>query len=320
MELAGIALRWLQLGCSLSLVGSTFLLLLAGTCQAAAAACWRRHVLRAASWLAVLLAVTSAGLLMLQTAAVTGHPHAALQWPDVARLLEQTRYGHVWQVRQAAALVLLILLAGRRRLLAWGSERALDSLLLAAAVAQVAAALWTGHGAATEPIWLSGIGHFAHLLAAGIWAGGLPALAYGLHLAARHDNAATQAHFATVLRRFSVVAAGSVLLLVISGATIGYLELGAPRQWPGGFDGPLAALFTVLERTVAPLLSTRYGLLVLAKATLLVPILCIAARVRFVCMPVWATSRSTKALPSRQPPNGSRPRPWSYWSSCCWWP
>jgi putative copper resistance protein D len=283
MELIGVALRWLQLGAGLGLIGSFFLVLLSGSGVTPLVLRWRYAVQGAARWLAGLLLLVGLGLLLVQTASVTGRVESAWHWADIWRLLENSRFGHVWQVRQGLVLVLLLLLAARHRLVAWCGERTFDVLLLLVAVAHAAAAVLTGHGAATEPIWLAASGHLLHLLAAGLWAGGLPALLFGLWLAARSDDVATRTHFATALRRFSVVATASVLLLVISGSVIGYLQVGAPRGWPGG--GLVAGLFTLLERTMAPLVATNYGLLVLLKIGLLVPVLLIAARVRFVSMP-----------------------------------
>jgi putative copper resistance protein D len=285
MEFIGVALRWLQLGAGLGLIGGFFLLLLAGPCHARAAARWRHTLLTAAWWLAFLLLFAGVGLLMVQTASVTGRAESALRWADISRLLENSRFGNVWQARQAIVLVLLILLAAQRRLVAWCGERGFDALLLFLALTHVAAAVLTGHGAATEPIWLAGSGHLVHLLAAGLWAGGLPALILGIQLAARSDDRVARTHFAVALRRFSVLATASVLLIVVSGSVIGYLQLGAPRAWPGGGDGLLAGLFTLLERTVAPLIASNYGLLVLVKIGLLVPVLLLAARVRFDYMP-----------------------------------
>jgi len=285
MEFVGVALRWLQLGAGLGLIGGFFLLLLSGPNAVPAAVRWRHTVLAAARWLAGLLLLVGLGLLMVQTASVTGRTESALRWMDISRLLENSRFGSVWQARQAIVLALLILLAAQRRLAHWCGERGFYALVFFMAVMHAAGAVLTGHGAATEPIWLAGSGHLAHLLTAGLWAGGLPALLLGLRLAARSGDPVARAYFVAMLRRFSVVATASVPLLVVSGAVIGYLQLGAPRQWPGGGDGLLAGLFTLLERTAAPLIATDYGLLVLAKIGLLVPVLLLAARVRFVCMP-----------------------------------
>jgi putative copper resistance protein D len=285
MELIGVALRWLQLGAGLGLIGSFSLLLLSGPSVAPAVLRWRHTVLLTARWLAGLLLLVGLGLLLMQTASVTGRMESALNSADIARLLEKSRFGNVWQVRLVIGLALLILLAAPRRLAAWCGERGFDALLLLLAVAHAVAAVLTGHGAATEPIWLAGSTHLVHLLAAGLWAGGLPALILGLGLAARSDEPAARFHFAVALRRFSLVATASVLLVVVSGAIMAYLQLGAPRQWPAGADSLLSGLFTLLERTAAPLLASNYGLLVLAKIGLLVPVLLLAARVRFVWMP-----------------------------------
>jgi putative copper resistance protein D len=285
MEFVDVVLRWLQLGAGLGLMGSFFLLLLGRPEVGLVAVRWRHTVLAATLWLAALLLLVGLGLLMLQTASVTGRVESVLSWADISRLLENSRYGSVWQVRQAIALVLLILLVARNRLVAWSGEHGFDALLFILAVMHATAAVLTGHGAATEPIWLAGSGHLVHLLGAGLWAGGLPALILGLRLAARSDDPAARTQFAGTLRRFSVAATASVLMLVVSGSVIGYLQLGAPRQWLGGSDGQLAGFFTLVERTVAPLIASNYGLLLLAKISLLVPVLLVAARVRFVCMP-----------------------------------
>lgn len=291
MEFIGVALRWLQLGAGLGLIGGFCLLLLAGPSPAPAVARWRNLVLTAACWLAGLLLLVGVGLLMVQTASVTGRVEAALHWADISRLLEKSRFGNVWQARQVIVLVLLILLAAQRRWVAWCGERGFHVMLLIMAVMHAAGAVLTGHGAATEPIWLAGSGHLVHLLAAGLWAGGLPALLLGIQLAAHSDDPVARAHFAVALRRFSVVATASVLLIVVSGSVIGYLQLGAPRAWPGGGGGLLSGLFTLLERTTAPLIASNYGLLVLVKIGLLVPVLLLAARVRFNYMPRVGDSR-----------------------------
>ncbi len=172
MEFLGTALRWLQLTSGLVLMGSFALLLLAGPGRSPDAARWRGAVFAAAPWLVALLLATAAGLLMLQAASVSGRGEAAFEWSEWVRLLERTRYGAVWQVRQAAALVLLLLLLSRGPLSARFGERVVCVALLTLALGINAASVFTGHGAATEPLWLAGAGHAVHLLAAGAWAGG----------------------------------------------------------------------------------------------------------------------------------------------------
>ncbi|EWS62798.1 putative copper export protein [Hydrogenophaga sp. T4] len=138
------------------------------------------------------------------------------------------------ELRQATALILLLLLLGRGPLIARFGERVVDVVLLIPALLINAAAVFTGHGAATEPLWLAGVGHVVHLLAAGVWAGGLPALAYGLHMAAGGRDPLFRKMFLGVVRRFSVLATVCVALIVASGALIAYLQFGARPAGPRG--------------------------------------------------------------------------------------
>ena len=230
MEFLGTALRWLQLTSGLVLLGSFALLLLAGPGRSPDAARWRAAVFAAAPWLVALLLATAAGLLMLQAASISGRGEAAFQWSEWARLLERTRYGAVWQVRQATALILLLLLLGRGPLIVRFGERIVYVALLTLALLINAAAVFTGHGAATEPLWLAGAGHAVHLLAAGAWAGGLPALAYGLYLAARGRDPLFRKMFLGVVRRFSVLATVCVALIVASGLFIFFREQQLKRR------------------------------------------------------------------------------------------
>lgn len=241
----------------------------------------------AAPWLLALSLAAAAGLLMLQAASVSGRGEAVFEGAEWLRLLERTRYGAVWQVRQAIALLMLmlLLLLARESLFTRFGERAVTVALLGLAVAMNASAAFSGHGAATEPVWLAGSGHALHLLAAGFWAGALPALAYGVYLAASGHDPLWRPMFAVLLRRFSLLATTCVALIVASGLLITYLQFGAPTRWPARSDDLLGGLLTVLERSFAPLLSTPFGLQVLAKLVLLALVLLLAARIRWVWMP-----------------------------------
>jgi putative copper resistance protein D len=191
---------------------------------------------------------------------------------------------------------MLLVLARRGHLTARIGERRFLWLITALSTLHLLLAAAVGHGAATEPSWLAQTGHAAHLLAAAVWAGGLPAIAYGLWLGARSGVDVDGDFFAEMLRRFSMLAGASVLCVVVSGLIIGYLQLGAPTNWPGSRDDLLGGLFTVLERVVAPLLGTPYGLQVLAKAVVLVSVLLLAARVKFVFL-----ARLLSWMPHRRP-------------------
>ncbi|MFA7282798.1 MAG: c-type cytochrome, partial [Sterolibacterium sp.] len=285
MEWFGTALRWLQLGSGLVLLGSAVLLLLVKTGRSQDSVRWRSALLSVAPWLVVILLLAATGLLMLQVISVSGSNDAAFQWSEWRRLLERTRYGTVWQLRQITALLLLLVLLCRKFLMRHFGERFVELTWLLLALLINAAAVFTGHGAVTEPLWLAGGSHALHLLAAGIWAGGLPALAYGVYLATRDDDPLFRREFATALRRFSRLALLCVVLITLSGLLITYLQFGAPTYWPARNDDVIGGLTTLLERSLTPLLGTSFGLQVLAKVLLLGAILSLAARIRWSWMP-----------------------------------
>lgn len=133
-------------------------------------------------------------------------------WARVARL-----------VLEAALLAVALLL------------RRLSPVLLAAIVGAVAVA---GHGADVEPAWQGMAVNAGHLAAAGVWAGGILAMAY-LHLRGRWSTVR-----AVVLPRFSRVALWAFTVSVVLGAVQAAQLLGSP----------------------SPVLSTSYGLTLIAKS------------------------------------------------------
>jgi len=93
-----------------------------------------------------------------------------------------------------------------------------------------------------------------HLLAAGVWLGGLPLLALLLTWAQRADHASAERIAAEATRRFSAVGLGSVLLLIVTGVY---------NTW-------------TLVGSIPALLGTPYGQLLLVKLSLLLPLLGLA--------------------------------------------
>lgn len=278
-------LRWLQLIFLLGIVGSSASLLLAGGGGGSHAERWRHVVVMALPWCALASLLAMVGLLAAQAASVTGRAEAAWQWQEWMGVLERTRFGAVWKWRQALGGVLLALLWAHRPLAASIGQRTVDALVMVLAASVACAAAWAGHGAAVEPVWLAAGSVVAHMLAAGLWGGGLPALALALELASRHADAEVRAWASHLLRRFSVLATACVGVLVVSGLLAGYLFSGAPTEWPAHVDEWRLGLTTALERFVAPMLSTRFGLLLLSKMALFVLALGLAAIVRWRWMP-----------------------------------
>jgi copper transport protein len=144
-------------------------------------------------------------------------------------LLGQTRWGGLWLAREALLTALLVVVLVLRRAAAQQMRaRAVcppetpgPALLLAGALAAGVAVVRAldGHAAEVAPqTALSVLALTLHVLAAGVWVGGVLALAVGfwplLHRAERAD---TLALLRTVWRPFGRLAALSVGLLVVTG-------------------------------------------------------------------------------------------------------
>ncbi len=260
----GLVARFVHLSASILIVGSAAVVLLAGRSDRPTALAWEARVValtRALVWLAL-----GAGLVVLghQAATLEDRAGAALEPAALARVALDTRFGHVWVVRQGLLLVLGVFLSLRldvRRALDWRAARGETALLATLALAALAAA---GHAAAVEPSATTAMASdVAHLLAAGVWAGALPALALLLRAAGREAGADARPYAVLAARRFSRTALGLVLILVATGAVIAVTHVGS----------------------VGALLGTRYGRLLLLKLALVLLTVGVAAVGRRCLLP-----------------------------------
>jgi putative copper resistance protein D len=219
---------------------------------------------------ALVIVAIAGGILTLahQTIVFEGRLDAALDPAALGRVLFQTQLGVVWLARHALLLLLAAFLAARIEAshpADWIATRSQMLLLGALALGLLAA---SGHSAAVEPGTLQAVGiATVHLVATGIWVGGLPALAAILQAATRDGTHDMRAYAARASRRFSHAAFVSVLLLAGTGIA--------------------NALSHVAS--VPALLGTPYGQLLLLKIALLVPILCLAAIARRRLLPALTT-------------------------------
>ena len=271
MELLGPFARWIHLAACVGLAGIAAFLLIAGRSDLGLAAAWQRQMTR---WLRMLVAVALAGgILMLghHAAIFSGNSAAAFDPGALQRVLFETQVGLVWLARHALLLLLAGVLAARlevSRPLDWWAMRAQSLALSLAALGLLAA---SGHAIAVEP----GTGQaiavtLVHLVATGIWVGGLPALAALLRVAGE-GSADTHAYAARASRRFSHAALLSVLVLAGTGTWNALSHVGS----------------------IPALVGTPYGRMLLLKLALLTIILVLAARARFHLLP--ALLRGTEA-------------------------
>jgi copper transport protein len=222
------------------LVGSVGMLLLA----------WPARLSRQSpgrlAWIGVGLVVASAvGELLLQVPYQFGGRLTELNGGMLWTVLD-SRYGYAHLARIGLVLFAVPLI---RSLIAQGRRRlhgvTLGGLMLAAL------ATWSlsGHPSASSVPWLSTALDMAHLAAMSVWLGGLVVLV-GFLL-----RRATREELGPLLPAWAKVAATSVAVLMAAGVVHTAMHV----------------------RSVAALASTEYGLLVLAKAAILVGILVVAS-------------------------------------------
>ena len=252
----GLLARWLHLTSAIFLVGAAALLLLAGPTDRPTARRWEAWILIACHALVVGALLSGLVTVATQTATLEGRPGAALEPAALTRMLTQTQGGVVWLVRGGLLALLGAFLALRAEIrdrADWRAARGQIVLLGGLALALVAGA---SHAAAVEPATGAAIAaDVAHLVAAGVWIGGLPTLALLLWLAGRAAGADARPYAVLAARRFSRTALALVTVLVGSGLWSTWVQVGS----------------------VAGLIGTRHGRLLCVKLVVFAAMLGLAA-------------------------------------------
>jgi copper transport protein len=237
--------RFLDFTLLLACVGGTAVLAFALT---AASSQVRRRLLGIVAVLAAALAVVSLVELGLQGAAAAGTTlDQGFKW-DVISSVSETRFGNLALIRAgiAAALCVVALVARAQDARPW-NPTIVAAVLLAAGL--VVTPGLSGHASVSGAV--SMIADAAHVQAAGVWTGGLAFVVLGLVLT-RSDRWQLAA---TSVPRFSTMAVVSVAVLLVAGTVNGYLQV---RAWRGLWD-------------------TEYGILLLVKVGLVLPLLALGA-------------------------------------------
>ncbi len=211
----------------------------------------------AARWLywpaAAAAAAGQVGLLVVQGIALAGDA------AGIAEALTLGRWGGLWIARSALLLVwvALALLAARQATLKRFARSAVNWLLTAIAAGLLVTVSLGSHAAAlSDASPQAAIADLAHLLGAAVWAGGLPALFVTLVEGGRARPPADRPRFQALLAaRFSSLATPAVGAIVVSGAFAAWLHV------------------VELDR----LWSSAYGLALVAKLGLVVPLLALGA-------------------------------------------
>lgn len=171
----------------------------------------RTHTLRVA-WIG-LGTTTVSGVIwfLFQAAAMSGLSFQEMMAGDVlSKVLSDTQFGFVAEIRLALAIVLAACLAYAR------VEQTLWPAL-ASALGLVGAIAWVGHGGSTmgPAGWLHLLADVLHLLASAAWIGGLVPL--GLLLAESRRSTVWDSITPNVTRRFSTMGILSVGCLLATG-------------------------------------------------------------------------------------------------------
>jgi putative copper resistance protein D len=193
----------------------------------------------------------------------------------VARALLDTWPGLVWLARHALLVILATFLAmsvDLRRPRDWLAARAEALLLATLALATTSA---SSHAAAVTPgTALAVVIDVVHLVGTGVWVGGLVALVLLLRAVTRDGGGEARTHAERAARRFSRMALVAVLLISLTGV--------------------LNSLAQVA--TVASLVGTWHGRLLLTKLAVLVAILGLAGVSRMRLLPALPRPNAVRSL------------------------
>ncbi len=199
--------------------------------------------------LAVFLAASIGQLVLLATITLES-PFWGVFFSPLIDTVTSTEWGNIWSWRIGAAIAFGAAL-GAMRFASGAGRMALTALALASGCA----ALWTlgltSHGAATVNIRnLALAADFLHLLASAFWVGAVFHFAFGVTLLRALPDSDRRMALAAMVPRFSVLAAMSVAVIVATGVFGAWAQV-----------------------TVSEALMTPYGITLIAKLALVLPLL-----------------------------------------------
>jgi putative copper resistance protein D len=170
---------------------------------------------------------------------MAGSPAAAADVATVSAVLLETRFGRVWcwHLLLAAILVLACLNRQPRR-----------PVILLLSLGLLASLTWVGHATMGEGAALVGheVNQTGHLLAAGLWLGGLTPLAWVLRQTRRLQDSLNISLARDALRNFSRMGYAAVAVLALTGGINSLLLVGSFSAMFGTPYGRLLAFKILL--------------------------------------------------------------------------
>lgn len=211
----------------------------------------------------VLVTLASVGELILRTQMMRGGPLAEIHTVLPVVIL-QTHFGAVWLIRMGL-IGLLTLVWGLRRTTAPQSQRAIIMLSLSTTVLIALTTSLSGHAAHWGDLTMPVLIDWIHLVAGAIWTGGLFTVGFLFQRFVPPPDAEEAARgLAAVSRPFSRMAAYCVFTLLVAGLFNAWLQVGSLQL----------------------LVTTSYGLTLLAKIFLVALVLALAAVNRYYFLPI----------------------------------
>jgi copper resistance protein D len=215
--LVASASKWLTLAALATLLGGLVIevgVLGGGSPEVAAA----RRRLENWSLVAVIgLLVATMGEFVVRVQTMSDGPFATMILA-VPAVLIRTHFGPIWIVRAGLLAVTAVLCLQRFRRWRAGALVATGAVALSTSL--------TGHAAQWGDLSLSVAADWVHLVASGIWGGGLCALSWVVF---RAGAMRTSPPFASMMSRFSRLAGFCVLAVVLSGICSSWVQVGSIR-------------------------------------------------------------------------------------------
>jgi putative copper resistance protein D len=189
---------------------------------------------------AIVALVSALALLLCQAAAMAGSPAAAIDPVTVTAVLFETRFGRVWLWHLLTAILIVLACLGQ--------PRGRQPIVLIFSLLLLASLGWIGHAAMDEgPARVAHeLNQTVHLLAAGLWLGGLVPLAWLLRRARAAEQDAGLTLTRDAIRHFSQVGCVAVAFIALTGAINSLLLVGSFGAMVGTPYGRLLALKILL--------------------------------------------------------------------------
>jgi putative copper export protein len=187
----------------------------------------RRGLRRACSLAVIALFATGSAEFGLRAWTMAGGGvHTTLA--AIPSVLVRTHFGKIWMLRAVALAILWWLVQSERQLAPWTSVVAIAAVALTTSL--------TGHAADRGDLSVAAMVDWVHVLASGVWTGGLLCLARTAPSDWQHTG-----RFGDVAHRFSRLAAICLLGLVASGSYNAWNGLGSVSAlWSTGYGRLLA--------------------------------------------------------------------------------